>query len=93
MRPEHVKRFKREKLRAINAVKHVVAGIEEVARMYKLNKLFIVKDVVKRFDDEIYMYVWDEKTGMPVKQWDDVQDALRYAIYTHNKPQFRRDKE
>lgn len=91
-RPEHVTRFAREKIRAINADKKVVSGIEEVGRLYKLRKLYIVKDAVKRFDDEIYMYVWDEKTGMPIKLWDDVQDAIRYGIYTENKPQYRRER-
>lgn len=91
-RPEHIERFRRERIRAINADKKVVAGIEEVARLFKLNKLFIVRDNVKRFDSEIYLYVWNEKTGEPVKLWDDVLDALRYGIYTELKPQRRREK-
>nr|WP_054550326.1 PBSX family phage terminase large subunit [Lysinibacillus sphaericus] len=82
-RPEHVARFKREKIRAFNAKKAVVAGIEEVARRFKLERLFIVRDKVKRFEDEIFQYVWNSSTGEPVKLWDDVLDALRYAIYTH----------
>lgn len=84
-RPEHIVRFRREKLRAINADKKVIAGIEEVARLFKQNKLFIVRDNVERFEKEIYLYVWNEKTGEPVKLWDDVLDAIRYAIYTHFK--------
>ena len=28
------------------------------------------------------MYAWDRKSGEPIKLWDDVLDALRYAIYT-----------
>ena len=36
------------------------------------------------FKKEIYMYSWNEKTGEPIKLWDDVMDALRYAIYTDN---------
>ena len=90
MRPEHVERFRREKFRALNANKSIVSGIEEVAKLYKLDKLFIVKNNTKRFDDEIYMYVWNEQTGLPVKEWDDVQDAIRYAIYTENKPYRRK---
>lgn len=82
-RPEHVQRFRRERLRAIDARKSVVAGIEAVARRFKLRKLYIVEDRVERFDEEIYMYAWDEKTGLPVKVYDDVLDALRYAFYTH----------
>lgn len=84
-RPEHIVRFRREKLRAINADKSVIAGIEEVASLFKQNKLFIVRDNVKRFEKEIYLYVWNEKTGEPIKLWDDVLDAIRYAIYTHFK--------
>ena len=80
-RPEYVKKFKKNGLRAINANKAVLSGIERVAQLYKQNKLRIVDDV-DRFRDEIYMYVWNEKTGEPVKQFDDVQDAIRYAIYT-----------
>lgn len=80
-RPEYVKKFKNNGLRAKNADKSVLSGIERVAQLYKQRKLFIVDDV-KRFREEIYMYVWNEKTGEPVKEYDDVQDAIRYAIYT-----------
>lgn len=82
-RPEHVQRFRRERLRALDARKAVVAGIEAVARRFKLHKFFIVEDKVERFDEEIYMYAWNDKTGEPVKVFDDVLDALRYALYTH----------
>lgn len=82
-RPEHVQRFRREGLRAINAIKKVIAGIEEVAKMFKTGRLFIVEDKVKRFKDEIHQYAWNEKTGEPIKLWDDVLDMIRYGIYTH----------
>ncbi|MCJ0932935.1 PBSX family phage terminase large subunit [Virgibacillus halodenitrificans] len=91
-RPEHVTRFRREKLKAVNADKAVISGIEEVARLFKLNKLKVVKDNVKRFEKEIFMYVWNEKTGEPVKEWDDVLDSIRYAIYTHMRPKTRRTR-
>ncbi|PAD17398.1 PBSX family phage terminase large subunit [Shouchella clausii] len=88
-RPEHVIRFRREGLRAINADKAVISGIEEIGRLFKRDSLFVV-DEAKRFEEEIYLYVWNEKTGEPIKLWDDVLDALRYAIYTHLKPKARR---
>ncbi|PRS02391.1 PBSX family phage terminase large subunit [Bacillus atrophaeus] len=91
-RPEHVVRFRREKLRALNADKAVVSGIEEVARLFKQEQLFVVEDKVDRFKKEIFMYVWNQKTGEPVKEWDDVLDAIRYAIYTQNKPMRRKEK-
>ena len=84
-RPEYVKRFKREGLYAKNADKAVLSGIEEVAKLIKTDKLKIVRDKVERFDKEIYMYAWNERTGEPIKLWDDVLDSLRYALYTHNK--------
>lgn len=89
-RPEHVKRFRREGIRALNANKAVISGIEEVARLFKLDKLKVVKDRVALFQKEIYLYVWNELTGEPVKQWDNVLDAIRYAIYSQLKPQRRK---
>lgn len=81
-RPEHIKRFRREGLRAINADKSVLSGIEQVAKLFKQNKFFILENEVDRFKEEIFMYVWNEKTGEPIKQFDDVLDSIRYAIYT-----------
>lgn len=91
-RPEHIVRYRREKLRALDADKAVVSGIEEVARLFKRDLFFIVEDKVSRFKKEIFMYVWNPNTGEPVKEWDDVLDSIRYAIYTHNKPMRRKGK-
>ena len=84
-RPEHVSRFKREGIRCINADKSVLSGIEQVAKLMKQGRFFVCSEKVNKFKDEIYQYVWNEKTGEPVKNNDDVLDALRYAIYTSNK--------
>lgn len=85
-RPEYVKKFKKSGLRASNANKRVLSGVERVEQLYKQQQLHIVDDV-SRFKEEIYMYVWNDKTGEPIKLFDDVQDAIRYAIYTdENKP-------
>lgn len=84
-RPEHLVRFRKEKIRTLNADKSVLSGIEEVAKLFKQSRLFILKPAVKRFREEIFMYVWNEKTGEPVKQFDDVLDSIRYAIYTNSK--------
>lgn len=92
-RPEYVERFQRESIRAWNADKAVVSGIESVAKLYKANRLFILEPAVKRFKDEIYMYVWNEKTGEPVKLFDDVQDAMRYAVYTDESRPVARVKD
>lgn len=85
-RPEHVARFKREKIKAFNADKARLSGVESVAKLFKMDSFFICRDKVKKFPDEIYQYVWDKKKGEPIKEHDDVLDAVRYAIYTHRKP-------
>lgn len=82
-RPEHVNRFVDEGFYAYNANKAVLSGIEMVAKGYKQNKFYIVRNRTKRFLDEVYQYVWNSKTGEPIKQHDDVQDAVRYAIYSN----------
>lgn len=89
-RPEYITKFLKSGIRALNADKAVISGIESVAKLYKGNRFFILRSAVKRFDEEIYMYVWNEKTGEPIKLFDDVQDAIRYAIYTETeKPKAR----
>ena len=52
----------------------------------KEHRFFVVKEAIDKFLEEIYQYIWDEKTGMPVKANDDVQDAVRYAVHSqHNE--------
>ena len=53
-----------------------------MASLFKTNRLFILESAVTRFKQEIYMYVWNAKTGEPIKLYDDVLDAIRYAIYS-----------
>lgn len=89
-RPEHIERFRRERIRAINADKSILSGIEEVARLIKLDRFFVLSSKVKQFKKEIYNYIWDEKTGNPVKENDDVMDAMRYAVYSHMRLKGRR---
>ena len=76
-------RFLREGFRTHNADKSILSGIEVVAKLMKQKK-FYVSDKCKHYLKEVYNYVWDEKTGMPVKANDDGQDAVRYAIYTYS---------
>ena len=83
-RVEHIDRFINEGLKAYLANKAVIPGIEYVATLYKTNKLFIYKPIAKRFGEEIYSYVWSDKAGSDKvkEEFDDVQDAIRYALYT-----------
>ncbi|MGG6836010.1 terminase large subunit [Streptococcus phage Javan90] len=87
-RPEHVARFRRERIKTRNASKEVVAGIEHVAKLLKENSLFIKRGVIPRFFDEIYQYKWKPNSTKdePLKEYDDVLDALRYALYSDFRP-------
>lgn len=81
-RPDYVQKLREAGIRAIYARKDVVAGISEVASLYKQHRLFIVQENAPRFAKEIYGYVWKPGADEPVKENDDVQDAVRYAIYS-----------
>ncbi len=86
-RPEHVTRFQRERLKARNANKSIVSGIEHIAKLLKENRLFIKRGVIPRFFDEIYQYKWKPNSTKdePQKEYDDVLDAIRYALYSQHK--------
>lgn len=84
-RPEHVQAFRTAGLMAQNADKTIMAGVETVGSLMRTGKFYYVKGQVEEFLNEIYQYVWDEKTGEPLKDHDDVMDAMRYAIYTRHK--------
>lgn len=82
-RPEHVDRFVREGFNAQMADKSVVSGIENVARLIVENRFKVIEGLCPQFMQEIYTYQWNDRTGMPIKENDDVMDAIRYALYTH----------
>ena len=81
-RPDYVQELRKAGIRAIYARKDKVAGISEVASLYKQRRFFIVQENAPRFAQEIYGYVWKPGADEPVKINDDVQDAVRYAIYS-----------
>lgn len=83
-RPEHVARFINEGFNCTNGYKSVLTGIETVAKGFKSHSLYIVREAVDKILENLYQYVWNEKTGNPVKENDDVLDALRYALATHD---------
>lgn len=84
-RPDYIKKFREARIKAIDGRKDVIAGISEVASMFKTRKLKVVEDNVDIFKAEIYNYVWKDGKDEPVKQYDDVLDSLRYAIYSDLK--------
>lgn len=83
-RPEHVARFEKEGFDVINANKSVIAGIEHIAKLFKEQRLFVKRGCIPRFFDEIYQYRWKENSTKdePLKEFDDVLDGLRYALYS-----------
>lgn len=81
-RPDLIEAMQRARLYAMPARKDVTAGISAVATLFKMNRLYIVSDAVDLFDKEIDLYCWQEKSDAPVKEHDDVLDALRYGIFT-----------
>lgn len=81
-RPDNIEEFIRNNIWAENANKEINPGVEKVAEMIHNKRLFVHEPAVTEFKQEIYSYVWDEKTGKPVKENDDVMDAVRYGVYT-----------
>ena len=76
-RPDYVQELRKTGIRAIYARKDVVAGISEVASLYKQRRLFIVQENAPRFAQEIYEYVWKPGADEPGKTNADGQDAVR----------------
>ena len=62
-----------------------MAGVEYLAEQIKLDKFRVAKSASKPFLNEVYQYVWDEKSGMPKKEFDDDMDAIRYGVYNQHK--------
>ena len=84
-RPDNIDEFRKANIWAVDANKAVNAGVECVAGRWKTRTLYIARSQTAEFLPEIYSYVWDEKTGAPVKVKDDVMDATRYGVYTDSE--------
>ncbi len=82
-RPDHIKAMQIANILAVKARKDVLAGIMEVASLFKQNMLYVVYDENSLFKKEIYSYVWKENTSEPIKLNDDCMDSMRYGIYSH----------
>lgn len=81
-RTEHIRNFQQHHINAKYGYKNVLDGVEKVAALIKQHKFYVVDGAAPNFINEIYQYVWDEKTGAPVKDHDHAQDAVRYCIAT-----------
>lgn len=94
-RPDNVTEFQKAGINCRNANKSRMAGVEKVAEYMKSGHFFVNENGVDKFLDEIYQYIWDENTGEPKKENDDVMDSMRYAIFNEhrqNKTQFLNSK-
>lgn len=81
-RPDLIREMQIAGLRAMNAIKDVIAGIGYVASLFKQRRLLIVLEGVSRFREEIGVYAWKENADEPVKEMDDVMDSMRYGVYS-----------
>ena len=81
---EKMDEFRNAGLYVRNANKSVLNGIEHICTLLKTNRMFVVRENVDLFKNEIYTYIWgkDEK---PKKENDNVLDSLRYGIYSEYK--------
>lgn len=84
-RPDNYAEFVKAGIRTVNAKKDRQAGVESVAELIKTGNFFVYSKGVDQFYDEIYQYVWDERTGEPIKEHDHIMDSMRYAIFNEHK--------
>lgn len=84
-RPEYVSQLQRAGIHAQNARKAVIPGVEFVAELMKKDCFFVKESAAKPFLDEVYQYIWNEKTGEPQKDHDHVMDSVRYCLYNQHK--------
>lgn len=90
-RPDNVAEFQKAGINCINANKNRMGGVEKCAEFMKTGHFFVNESGIDKFLDEIYQYIWDENTGEPKKENDDVMDSMRYAVFNehrNNKTQF-----
>ncbi|MBC7340902.1 MAG: hypothetical protein H5U02_00350 [Clostridia bacterium] len=77
--PANIEVFKRHKLPARSANNAVEFGIETVTGMFRNDRLFAFKGL-PNWLDEIENYRWKEGTNVPLKEYDHLMDAMRYAV-------------
>lgn len=74
-------------IRVSNANKSVQEGIDFVGSLMKQRKFKILRSAFKgRLIEELSQYVYGEN-GEPKKEYDDVLDALRYALFSYKVSQ------
>ncbi len=84
-RPDNIAEFRSVGCWCPPIDKSIEKGIECVAERKKARTLLIYRPGIELYDKQQAEYVWDEKTGLPVKVDDDVMDSERYAVYNNDK--------
>lgn len=86
-RPEYIEKFKKKGIRVYEETtqKSVMPGITLLATLFKKNQFFYLENRCPYFLEEIFLYRMNEKSSKeePIKENDDVMDAVRYAIYSY----------
>jgi len=86
--PAAIEEYRRLGLPAVSARTEVKEGIEDVIGRFKTDRLFVFRGLTN-FLDEIENYRWkvhnDSIQDEPVKEYDHLMDALRYAIASYTK--------
>lgn len=81
--PGSIETLKRMGIDAKKSNKAVADGIRSVCNAFETGNLLILDSCVELLT-ELHNYVWLDDGESPVKKADDIVDALRYAIHTHN---------
>ena len=93
-RQEYIVKFQRgiKGANVYSAKKDVIEGITTVSQLLVTKSLFILSGV-KKLVEEMYQYVWKGGSSEEVvKEFDDCQDSLRYAIYNDKLVSEKNDK-
>lgn len=86
-RPDNIRELRDLGLSAVPANKEVLDGIDTVYELFASDRLFVFRSLAN-LRDELGSYVWkqdpktDEWMDEPVKENDDLCDALRYALHS-----------
>jgi len=85
-RPDNIIEFRHAGLLAQAGNKQVNAGIEYINKLFKMNRLFLIKNKTKRLQWELDNYIWSSNAHRdePRKENDDACDAMRYNLYTRS---------
>lgn len=83
-RPEMIEELRRNGFNVQNAIKNVKEGIDAV-KSYKVFYHYESINMAKEFRNYKWKVINEKLQDEPVKLWDDLMDAFRYAVLYHKK--------